>query len=100
MSKEKVKLPPAKAAPTAKAAPKADKLAVVKEAKEPAKKYGVADLAEAMGIEPASVRVQLRKSEIEKSGKSYGWDTKDELKSVISQLRPKAKAGEADETEE
>lgn len=49
--------------------------------------YGVEDIAEALGIKPASVRVQLRNKGIEKAGKSYGWATKAELKEVISQLK-------------
>lgn len=57
-------------------------------------KYGVADLAEALDIEAASVRVRLRNADIEKAGKSYGWNTKKELDEVIDQLKtekPKAK---------
>ena len=57
-------------------------------------KFGVADLAEKLGIEPASVRVQLRNRKIEKAGKSYGWNTKAELQEVVDQL--KAKAEKAD----
>lgn len=63
-------------------------------------KYGVADLAEKLGIEPASVRVQLRSKGIEKAGKSYGWNTKGELEEVVTQLRaekPAKKAKAADE---
>lgn len=50
-------------------------------------KYGVQDIADELGIKPASVRVQLRNKGIEKAGKSYGWNSKSELKEVISQLR-------------
>lgn len=50
-------------------------------------KFGVEDIAEELGIKPASVRVQLRNKGIEKAGKSYGWNTKAELKEVISQLK-------------
>lgn len=56
-------------------------------------KFGVADLAEELGIEPASVRVQLRNRKIEKAGKSYGWNSKSELKEVVEQLKAKP-AGE------
>lgn len=52
-------------------------------------KFGVADLAEELGIEPASVRVQLRNRKIEKAGKSYGWNSKAELKEVVDQLKAK-----------
>lgn len=68
-----------------KEAPKASK----KEKAEPAKefKYGVSDLADKLGIKEASVRVQLRNKGIEKAGKSYGWNTKDELAEVIDELK-------------
>lgn len=62
--------------------------------KEEAKtfKYGVADLAEKMGIEPASVRVQLRNKKIKKAGKSYGWDSKADLQEVLDELKAEAPA--------
>ena len=50
-------------------------------------KFGVEDLAEELDRKPASVRVQLRNKGIEKAGKSYGWNTKAELKEVIDQLK-------------
>lgn len=50
-------------------------------------KFGVEDIAEELGIKPASVRVQLRNKGIEKAGKSYGWDSKSELKEVIDQIK-------------
>lgn len=59
-------------------------------------KYGVQDIADELGIKPASVRVQLRNKGIEKAGKSYGWNTKSELKEVISQLS----AGKDDDDED
>lgn len=58
-------------------------------------KYGVEELAEELGIKPASVRVQLRNKGIEKAGKSYGWNSKSELKDVIEQI----KADKEDEDE-
>ena len=58
--------------------------------------FGVEDLAEELGIKPASVRVQLRNKGIEKAGKAYGWDTKKELKEVIAQL----KAGKDEDDDE
>jgi hypothetical protein len=56
-------------------------------------KFGVDDIAEALDIKPASVRVQLRNKGIEKAGKSYGWNSKADLKEVIDQL----KAAKADD---
>lgn len=49
-------------------------------------KYGVSDLAELMELKPASVRVQLRNKKVKKAGKSYGWNTKGELKEVAEKL--------------
>ncbi len=50
-------------------------------------KFGVEELAEMLDIKPASVRVQLRNHGIEKAGKSYGWDTKAELKEIVDQIK-------------
>jgi hypothetical protein len=50
-------------------------------------KFGVEDLAEAMGVKPASVRVQLRNHSIQKAGKSYGWNTKKELEEVMASIK-------------
>jgi hypothetical protein len=50
-------------------------------------KYGVEDIADELGIKPASVRVQLRNKGIEKAGKAYGWNSKSELKEVIDQIK-------------
>lgn len=59
--------------------------------KKPAKeledfKYGVDDVAEGLGIKPASARVQLRNNNIKKAGKSYGWNSKAEVEEVIKKL--------------
>jgi hypothetical protein len=50
-------------------------------------KFGVSDLASALDIEPASVRVQLRNHKIEKAGKSYGWNTQKDLDEVVKTLK-------------
>lgn len=50
-------------------------------------KFGVADLAEMLDIEPASVRVKLRNHGIAKAGKSYGWNSKADLKEVADSLK-------------
>lgn len=50
-------------------------------------KYGVAELAEKLGLEAATVRVRLRNANIEKAGKSYGWNTKAELDEVVAELK-------------
>lgn len=67
-------------------------------------KYGVADLQKLLGHgDPASTRVALRKHGIEKAGKSYGWDSKDELEAIVKQIKagaekaePKAETKKAD----
>lgn len=66
--------------------------------KEAEFKYGVQDIADELGIKPASVRVQLRNKGIEKAGKSYGWNSKTELKEVISEL--KASTAEKDDDDD
>jgi SNF2 family DNA or RNA helicase len=71
----------------------------------PKPKYGVPELAEAMGVKTSSVRVKLRAAGIEKSGKLYGWDSKAEMQEVITKLkatggRKKANADEGDDEEE
>lgn len=63
-------------------------------------KYGVKDIADELGIKETSVRVQLRNKGIEKSGKSYGWNTKAELKEVIGQLSAGSSKKSKDEDDE
>ena len=67
---------------------------VEKKTKAPSLKYGIKDLADALGIVPASVRVRLRNRKIAKKGGRYGWDTKAEMAEVAEALatdRPKSK---------
>lgn len=89
---KEVKAKPTKAdtkpAKTEKAAP-AEK--ATKEA-APEFKYGVGDLAEKLGIKPASVRVALRNHSVKKAGRSYGWNTKTELDEIVSKIKADAKA--------
>lgn len=66
---------------------KADKAEKETAAQEREFKFGVEDIAEELGIKPASVRVQLRNKGIEKAGKSYGWNSKSDLREVIDQIR-------------
>lgn len=49
------------------------------------------ELAEALGIEPTSVRVKLRNAEIDKAGRSYGWNTQKDFDAVVKQLKSTAK---------
>lgn len=56
-----------------------------KEKEKPA--YGVDYIAEALGKAANLVRVQLRKNDIEKEGKSYGWATKAEADAVVKKLK-------------
>lgn len=69
----------------------------------PKPKYGVPELAEALGVKASSVRVRLRNAGIEKSGKLYGWDSKSEMMEVVAKLKAsgrKAKAEDAGDDEE
>ena len=88
-----------------KTATKAAEKAPEKAPKNDTPKYGIAELAEAMGVEPASARVKLRAAGIEKNGGRYGWDTKAELQEVVSKLGKGAakkakKAKDEDEDDE
>lgn len=56
----------------------------------------MAYVAEALGIEGASVRVKLRKSEFEKTGRAWGWDTKKEADDVVKALKSEEKAEPAE----
>lgn len=64
-------------------------------ADEPEFKYGVEDLAKMLNIKDTSVRVQLRAHNVKKAGKSYGWNTKDELQAVADKLKAPKKAAKA-----
>ena len=86
-----------KKAPKADTKGKASKKAKDEDEAAPEFKYGVSDLADALDIKPASVRVQLRNKGIEKAGKSYGWNTKAELNEVIDQLKSKSSDDDEDE---
>lgn len=51
------------------------------------KDYGVPQLAKELGLKEFTVRVKLRKAEIAKDGRTYGWDTKKEMLAVADELR-------------
>ena len=56
--------------------------------KEDEFKFGVEDLADKLGIEPASARIKLRNAGIKKAnGNSYGWKTKADLDAVVEKLK-------------
>lgn len=55
-------------------------------------KYGVDDVAKALNLKPASVRVQLRNQNVTKAGKSYGWNSRADLDEVIKKLKNDNKA--------
>lgn len=61
----------------------------------------MSDLAEAVGIAPASVRVALRALEVEKNfGNQYGWNTKKDFDEVVKALKERnAKSAVADKGE-
>lgn len=54
-------------------------------------KYGIEDLANAMGVKPASARVQLRNNNIKKASKSYGWNSKTDLEEVVKKIQGNTK---------
>lgn len=57
-------------------------------------KYDVNALAKALDIEPASARVALRKHNVSKAGKSYGWNTDKDFQAVVKQLKATGKDSE------
>jgi hypothetical protein len=63
------------------------KVKPVKTVEAPSFKYGIAELAKFMGLKEASVRVKLRNANIPRTGKAYGWNSKDDMESVASQLK-------------
>lgn len=71
-----------------------------KDDEKPEFKYGVNDLAEALEIKPASVRVRLRNAEIEKAGKQYGWNSKKEFMKVLEEIKPAPRASKDDDDDE
>lgn len=60
--------------------------------------YGVAYLAEQLGIEPFSVRVKLRDHEVPKNGNRYQWASKKEADKVVAQIR--STRGKKDDAED
>ena len=63
------------------------KKAPAKEGGGDKKMYGVADVAEALGIQPASARIRLRNAEVEREGKTYEWPTKKAFDEVVKGLK-------------
>jgi hypothetical protein len=57
-------------------------------------KYGVANLASDLDVQPASVRVALRHAGVERAGRSYGWNSEREYKTVLNQLKSRPKSTE------
>jgi hypothetical protein len=64
------------------------------ETQTPAKdepKYGVNDLVEATGLQPASVRVALRELGVEKEfGNKYSWNTKKDFDEVVKAMKERS----------
>ena len=74
---------------------KTTKATAAKETKAPAAKdepkYGVNDLVEATGLQPASVRVALRELGVEKEfGNKYGWNTKKDFDEVVKAMKERS----------
>lgn len=64
-------------------------------------KFGIEDLADKMGIAPASARIKLRGAGIKKAPDGrYGWASKGDMEGVIEKLSKPAKSatkGKADD---
>lgn len=57
-------------------------------------KYGVAQLAKAMGVEVATARGRLRAGKIKKGADGkYGWNSDKEMKAVADKIKATAPAG-------
>ncbi len=52
--------------------------------------FTVDDLAKATGLQPASVRVGLRESDFERSGKKWGWNSQKEFDKVVAYFEERA----------
>ena len=50
-------------------------------------KYTLDNLANDLDRSPASIRASLRRLEIEKEGKSYGWKNQTDYNAVLKQLK-------------
>ncbi len=60
-------------------------------------KFGVAELADYLGIEEASVRIKLRNANVKKAPTGrYGWKTKDEMKTLGDKLKAAKPAAKKD----
>jgi hypothetical protein len=64
--------------------------------KDDSPKYGVSDFAKKMGIKGSSARVSLRKHNIKKLGKVYGWNTLSDLESVVKKCQEGKPASKKD----
>lgn len=58
----------------------------VKDSAEEAPKFGISDLATKLNLAPRRVRQLLRKAEITRTGRLYGWDSEAELDAVVTKL--------------
>lgn len=79
----------AKAEPVTEAAPAAEKTKRQPPPQPPKPEFGVPELAAALGINGASVRVKLRNKAVPKNGKVYGWDNEEDFKKVLAVLQTK-----------
>lgn len=70
---------------------------MAKEETKPA--YDVERLAKDLGIQPASVRVALRKNDIEKPSKSYVWESAKAYDEVLKKLKTASSGDKAEKTE-
>ena len=57
-------------------------------------KYGMAELEKETGLTQVALRVKLRKSEFEKNGSRWGWDTKKEFDAVVKAMKAESPKSE------
>lgn len=74
-----------------------NKAAIGASAKDLGFEFGVTELAEELGIEPASARVKLRNAGIEKDGAVYGWRNRKAFMEVVRELQGDAKKSSSKE---
>jgi hypothetical protein len=68
-----------------------------KETKKESRTYDVENLAKDLGIQPASVRVALRKADIERPGRAYEWSSRKEYDAVLAKLKEASSASDKKE---
>lgn len=77
-----------------KAKSKGGKANAAKKPVTQAPEFGVPELAKHLGVAEATVRINLRKAEVAKTGKHYGWNTRDDMLKVAKKIGGDGKAAD------